>query len=344
MHHYLVKFRRTIRLRTPRNGEDQEDTTPRLFVHIPKTAGTSLRIAAETCFGPSGVLRDYGPESKETSQHIKDLVYAGGDPAAITTALVEHRAKLVSGHFPLTKYRDIFCLSDTATLLRNPVEQVVSHYQHMIKHYGHQGTLMDFARLPHYRNVQAQYIGMLDPALIGLVGLKESYRSFLKILNEQWGWNLPHRRRNVGNWLVRGRIRLTREERLEIKRLNALDDDLYRRASHVFANRLKAYESGIRSDMRGGITRAVAGHDLEGWALDMRSPAPVRVDIMVDGEHITRTSCDQPMFQHSGWKLPGAGLAGFTIGPVPLKAGCMVEIRDPAHGFILDRRRVRSDD
>lgn len=326
--------------RRPYEGDDRRKITPRLFIHIPKTAGTSLRSAAEICFGSSEVLRDYGPESADTSQSVKEHVYLGEGPTAIMHAIFEQQAKLVSGHFPLTKYKDVFCLADTATLVRNPVDQVVSHFQHMVRHYGHQGTLMDFARDPKYQNVQSQYVGMLDPALIGLVGLTESYRLFLEILKEQWDWNLPHRRQNVGNRLGIGKMKLSTEDRLEIECLNATDERLYRRASRVFTNRFKAHESGIFRDIRGGITRAIEGQDLAGWALDMCSPAPVTVDVVVEGECIASTACGQPLYEPSGWKLPGNGLGGFTIDKVALKEGHKVEIRDSEHGFILDSSQV----
>jgi hypothetical protein len=288
------------------------------------------------------VLRDYGPESADTSQSVKDHVYAANDPSAIAHALMEQGAYLVSGHFPLTKYRDVFSLSDTAALIRNPVAQVISHFQHMAKHYGYEGTLIDFARQPQYRNVQSQYIGMLDPALIGLVGLTEDYRSFLKILNKQWGWRLPHRRRNVGNWLGMGRIRLSQEEHNEIERLNAVDKRLYRRVTQVFANLKMAYYTGFRSDVRGGIIQALEGQCLRGWALDMLSLEPVTIDVMVDGFLVARATCDQPVPEYSWWKLPGSGLAGFTIDAVDLVTGNLIEILDSNSGIVLDSCRVSS--
>lgn len=336
MTHFLQSLWRNVELVILPKGDNWAGTTPKLFIHVPKTAGTSFRSAAEAFFGSSGVLRDYGPESADTSQSIKDHVYAVNNPSAIVHAVTQQGAHLVSGHFPLTKYRDVFSLSDTAALIRNPVAQVVSHFQHMAKHYGYEGTLLDFARKPQYRNVQSQYIGMVDPALIGLVGQTEDYRSFLKILNKQWGWRLPHRRRNVGNWLGIGRIRLSQAEHSEIERLNAVDKRLYRRVLQVFANRKTAYQSGFRSDIRGGIIQALEGQCLRGWALDMLSPEPVTIDVMIDGVLVARTTCDQPLPDYSGWKLPGSGLAGFTVDAVDLVSGNLIEILDSNGGILLD--------
>ena len=41
-----------------------------LFVHIPKTAGTSFRLAAQQFYGENNVFFDYGLESVETSKEI----------------------------------------------------------------------------------------------------------------------------------------------------------------------------------------------------------------------------------------------------------------------------------
>ena len=60
---------------------------PKLFVHIPKTAGTSFRQAAESRFGLSRVLRDYGPNSDATSDTIKREVYSDDDATQIYRAI-----------------------------------------------------------------------------------------------------------------------------------------------------------------------------------------------------------------------------------------------------------------
>lgn len=314
--------------------------TPRLFIHIPKTAGTSFRSAAESRFGATRVLRDYGPDSEDTSQVLKDRVYGSGDPEALTSAIEEKGALLVSGHVSITKYRNVFGLADTATLIRNPVDQVVSHFRHMVRHYGYEGSLMEFARNPVYRNVQSQYIGVIDPALIGLVGLTESYRAFLNILNDQWGWNLRHRRRNVSNRFRGGVLEMSPEELREIERLNDQDVAIYRRAQQVFANRLKTYEQGLENDLRGGITAANGDQGVTGWALDMKSPTPVTVDVLVDGRMLAQVTCDQQAPCLSGWNLPVVDSAGFSIPHAGLDSRSVIELRDPVHGFVMDRRKL----
>ena len=46
-----------------------------VFVHIPKTAGTSFRLGADQYFGEKMVCRDYGPKAPETSEDEQSIYY-----------------------------------------------------------------------------------------------------------------------------------------------------------------------------------------------------------------------------------------------------------------------------
>ena len=46
---------------------------PLFFIHIPKTAGSSFRVAAEQYFGSEATYFDYGNGSKETSESIETV-------------------------------------------------------------------------------------------------------------------------------------------------------------------------------------------------------------------------------------------------------------------------------
>lgn len=342
MNHFLSRIKSALNSGRPGKSYGRKKSTPKIFIHVPKTAGTSFRTAAEARLGRSRILKDYGPESDDTSKAVRNYVYSGNGPEDMSRAISEHNALLVTGHFPLNKYRRLFSLADTATLLRNPVEQVISHYRHQVRHYGHEGTLMEFARRAEYRNVQSQYLANIDPALIGLVGTTESFKEFLSVLNEQWEWALPHRKRNVGKRLRIGRDVVSREEQDEIKCLNEIDGVLYRRASAVFANRWKGFELGLDSDVRGGITHARSGDGLQGWALDMRSNEAVTIELLVNGRPWAKIVCDQSSSLFEGWISRRDGQAGFAFDSTSLEPGSTLEIRDSLHGFLLDSRQLES--
>ena len=50
-----------------------------ILVHIPKTGGTSLRVAAEQCFGRKHMLYDYGERARLTSELVLQWVYKSND-------------------------------------------------------------------------------------------------------------------------------------------------------------------------------------------------------------------------------------------------------------------------
>jgi len=93
-----------------------------IFIHIPKTAGTSLRQAMASAYKPSERLYLYDAPQLEGAMLRSDFVRLP----------VERRAELrfVMGHFAFGLHREIPRESRYVVVLRDPVERVVSHYYH----------------------------------------------------------------------------------------------------------------------------------------------------------------------------------------------------------------------
>jgi len=72
-----------------------------VLVHIPKTGGTSLRVAAEHYFGPNRMLYDYGTGAKLTSDLVRKWVYEKNDLDGFARESVESGFCFLSGHFHL---------------------------------------------------------------------------------------------------------------------------------------------------------------------------------------------------------------------------------------------------
>lgn len=316
-------------------ASEESQISPKLFIHIPKTAGTSFRTAAESRFGTSRILRDYDPQSDATSDSIKKEVYSTGDATGILRAIEQTKATIIAGHVPINKYGGILGLANTVTILRNPVDQVISHYHHAVRNHGFKGDLLTFARQNGVRNLQARMLGNTDPALVGIVGLTESYKSMLAILNCRWGWKLRHQKRNVSNRLNNRRTEVTDREKAEIEKLNSTDLAVYKRASLVFGNSLRSFQQDISSDFRGSITLADSKHGIRGWAFDMYSDEMAQVEILINEKPFRSVNCGNFVPQVACWRLPRYGHVGFAVDDQILKAGDHVAIRTIDNGTLL---------
>ena len=329
--------------KTRKRREPGRDEPTRFFVHIPKTAGTSFRAAAESRFGRSRVLRDYGLDSNATSDSVREEVYLKKDNSGIERAIARDNAVLVAGHVPVTKYGSQLGLPNTIAFFRDPVQQVISHYRHAVRNQGFEDGLLAFARLESSRNIQSRLMAGVDPALLGIVGLTEQYRETLAIVNHCWSWDLRHVKKNVGGRLRLRLLEINARTRERLERLNESDRALYERARQVFKNSLYCLEHRVERDPRGAITLADSRSGVRGWALEMGSDAPVEINIRINGRVHSRTHCDLAVSELSRWRLPREGCVGFRAKNVTLSHGDSVEIRDVRQGLVLARYRVHDD-
>jgi hypothetical protein len=90
-----------------------------LFLHIPKTAGSTLNGIIDSFYGPSEIINIYYPENawNETDKYYD--IFAQTNPA------------LVRGHFYYGIHKHIRDEFAYVTVLRDPVERVVSNYYHI---------------------------------------------------------------------------------------------------------------------------------------------------------------------------------------------------------------------
>ena len=166
------------------------------FIHIPKTAGTSFRTSFEES---TFTYKDYGKNSSSSSDDIKRYVYELSDLYGFKKRFNEHQSLWITGHVNLLKYIDFVPVSNTITFVREPLQQVLSHYNHYVRYHGFTGDLSAFLDKPYAKNLQSRHLNFMPISLIGCLGITESYDQSLTLINQQFNLDLLSEKTNINN-------------------------------------------------------------------------------------------------------------------------------------------------
>jgi hypothetical protein len=212
---------------------------PLVSIHIPKTAGTSFRIAAQRYFGERNVVKDYETNSPDTSQIILDTVYSGNKNFFVND-LVNKRIRFFTGHFNALKYLDILDANvKWCVFFRNPVQRVISEYKHRVKYENYKESLEYFYSLEKNCNIQHKCIRglLLDDCFIGIT---EAYDKSIDLFNISEGYEFEKLKLNV-NTSETDSLSFLEEHYKPIEENNALDVELYNDALKKFNQRLQDF-------------------------------------------------------------------------------------------------------
>jgi len=214
-----------------------------LIIHVPKTAGTSLRISLQREYGPSAIALDYWDQS-ETSSIVKRYLYQEDAALGAGELVKDLRAmgcRAIMGHFPLSKYGEFFLPGETIAFVREPLVRSCSEYLHKCRQDKFAGTFSEFMEDPLNQNIQA---GLLDGyGSEGFIGITEQYRDSLQILNKQFDLQIKARKdnraqRGGGKRFARSLDQATVDRYCA---LNQRDIDLYQES----LNKLEAQKSAM---------------------------------------------------------------------------------------------------
>ncbi|MBD1389812.1 hypothetical protein IC617_10270 [Neiella sp. HB171785] len=254
-----------------------------LFVHLPKTAGTSFRYALEQ---QKKTLSDYGQLSPQTDSLLLDTVYEGDFCQAIEQ-IEKSDVEWLAGHFSLRKYLNFVDVRRVVSFVREPTEQVISHYYHSQKLNGFAGSFEEFIRTPKSINVQSRHLGGVPIGLIGYIGITELYGESLQLINRGLQLQLRNVTKNVSEARTDDLLLSDGIDREAIKKINQHDVAFYTEARWLHQQRLAFAKSD--KPWTYGATRIIqAGREkgtIVGCCFSSTSEQAVSVDIYKDGKH-----------------------------------------------------------
>lgn len=312
---------------------------PLFFIHISKTAGSSFRVAAEQYFGKEHVFYDYGPKANETNLDIRTLDYEKRDRYAAGMKIVE-KAKFLTGHINHPKYAPFIPAKNAITFVRDPIQQVRSHYEHFTRHHRYKKSFSEFVNEPRFKNVQYKAFQGTWPDAIGFIGLTERYSESLSLINKMYSIDIQGLDINKNTEKKSTQYELSEEEVALIKKHNEQDFKLYEFALMRFERQKLAVESDNPFIRYGktNMTKGDEGKMMKGWAADYESQSPVALEVRVGKKKVAELLASEYRSTANERNIHRNGFIGFSfVYPKKLKDGTQVDFVVKGTGELLIR-------
>ena len=233
----------------------KENSSPVIiFLHIPKAAGTTLRDILYRQYEKECIYELDGQNFSQSQEDFKQLNIKEKD-----------KIRLLMGHMYFGLHEFISYPSTYITMLRNPIEKVISYYYFVSKLKTHPDyeliksqniSLKEYCTMnkPNMCNAQTRFLAgenfiqvnneskILEQAkknlqeYFSIVGITERFDETLILMKEKLGWssNPYYYRRNTNKNVSYSQLNIKEDTLVTIRKYNQLDLELYKYANELF--------------------------------------------------------------------------------------------------------------
>lgn len=309
-----------------------------VFVHIPKTGGTSIRIALERAASHHRILRDYQGHSIGSSD-LAPVQDKEGQVSGFREHFSDASGILLSGHFPASRYWPFFNAESFVTFLRHPVDRVLSSYAAWVKNGRWRGSFEEFIALPTMGKRLSTYLIGADLDAFGFIGFTEEFDASVRILSEFVGTELQVLRKNPGDYTGIGReIVADPVRRRQVAECAAQDIRIYERLRAARAGVFRAPRHGPRvvGKFRGEVS--LERDVVAGWLCNAGREFICNVEIWRGSQRIGTVTADQYLATAKEHGYSRSGVCGFRVNLPELARAAKIQ-----RGDALSFKAERSD-
>ena len=236
-----------------------------IFIHIPKTAGTTLSDVLKQQYKKSDIITIHGTV-EENVEKFQEKYYQN-----------QNTVRLIKGHMTYGLHKVLDCPYTYITVLRNPVSRIISVYYYLLQsnlhpqHHLVKGkTLAEFVSSgTAHNNGQTRFIaGQYNPSDRGqsinlleraknnlkenftVVGLTERFDETLMLLKRKLDWVYMPLYVKQNKSKKPDKATITEDTVTLIQNQNSLDIELYQYATEIFEHRLSLENYYFKKDLK----------------------------------------------------------------------------------------------
>lgn len=284
---------------------------PILFVHIPKTAGTSLNASAEEHFGSTAIEKDYGESAPHTSDLVRRFIYEGptADQFGFADNFLNANKAWLTGHFAADRYLPFVGCENAISFVRDPVERIISEYLYRRRTQGLTCSFEEFFQRPDETNKQYAFVGRFPWRAFHFVGTQERYAEGLAHLRETLG--IPIKLQEKNRRIDQEHETINQAVREAVAARNLHDQALYDQACAYMEKQFAARKAGL-SFCYHDIGFESEKHAI-GWAFYEANNTPVTIELSVDGKAVSTIEAIEHRPELQLLKAPREGCVGFRF-------------------------------